>query len=158
MSNEKPEGLNVLTDVAALERKAFAAVKKAERDPSALTDDDLLDIGKFYGTDEALRAARARRAALPPKSGEEELTDIIVSGIKVAVAPIWERLRATEQRVAVLEAREYQGVWDATRAYAKGAMVTRDGSIWCSNVNENRATPGQHPHWTLAVKRGRDSR
>ena len=57
-----------------------------------------------------------------------------------------------------LEARAFQGTWSDQKTYAKGATVQRSGSTWHSNVNNNRATPGQHEHWTLMVKRGWDGK
>ena len=96
---------------------------------------------------------------------EERLADVIVSAVKAATAPLVKRLQAAEarsieleRRIAGCERREYQGVWSADRSYAKGAMATRDGSIWHSNIDENRSTPGQSPNWVLAVKRGADGR
>jgi hypothetical protein len=68
------------------------------------------------------------------------------------------RVDALATRITDLEAREYQGVWKDTTAYAKGAMVTRAGSVWHSNVHENRTKPGEHEHWTLVVKRGSDGK
>ena len=69
------------------------------------------------------------------------------------------KIEALEAKVAELEQREYQGVWSDTRAYAKGASVTRQGSVWHSNVAENRSKPGEHPTaWTLKCKRGADGR
>ena len=81
----------------------------------------------------------------------EIIADVIVAAVRAAIAPY-------EQRLKDLEAREYQGIWRDDRAYAKGAMVTHAGSIWHSNVTANRTKPGDHEHWTLAVKHGRDLR
>jgi hypothetical protein len=69
-----------------------------------------------------------------------------------------QRLMAAERRLAALESREYQGVWSAEQAYAKGAMVTQGGSLWHSNAAENRTKPGESEQWTLCVKKGRDAR
>jgi len=93
---------------------------------------------------------------------EEQLGEIIARGILSETKPLSARITALEGKVAELEARPagivYEGTWTEERAYDKGVMVTRDGSVWHSNVSGNRSTPGQHPHWTLAVKRGKDAR
>jgi hypothetical protein len=68
------------------------------------------------------------------------------------------QIDALEARIVAVEAREYQGTWDASKAYAKGAMVSRSGGTWHSNVHNNRSVPGRSDDWTLACKAGRDGR
>ena len=78
-----------------------------------------------------------------------------------ALAPRDARLDAIETRLAELEARPvvtYKGVWAGDLSYGHGDLVTCNGNIWHSNVHANRAKPGEHPHWTLAVRKGRDAR
>jgi hypothetical protein len=60
---------------------------------------------------------------------------------------------------AELKARElrYCGTWNERSTYALGNLTTHDGSVWHSNLPDNRAKPGSDPvAWTLAVKRGQD--
>ena len=71
------------------------------------------------------------------------------------------KLEALEAEVRELKAApklEYKGVWASDLAYDVGAFVTHGGSLWHSNVNQNQARPGEHSHWTLVAKRGRDGR
>lgn len=80
----------------------------------------------------------------------------ILMGILKPAHPESVTIKELRARIEELEQREYQGVWDSDRSYAKGAMVSRQGGLWVSVVNHNRSTPGQNPHcWKLAVKRGR---
>jgi hypothetical protein len=96
----------------------------------------------------------------------EELAAVIADAIATATRPFHDRIsglerriHADEQQIKELQQREYQGVWSNERRYAKGAMVSRSGSVWHSNVDDNRSTPGQDPQkWTLTVKAGRDLR
>lgn len=49
----------------------------------------------------------------------------------------------------------YKGVW-APGDYARGDVVTRDGSLWHCNADTATRPGDGGPAWTLAVKRGRD--
>lgn len=53
-----------------------------------------------------------------------------------------------------------KGVHRPGMKYRAGDGVSKDGSFWISQVDDNDATPGDPPHanWRLAVKKGRDSR
>jgi hypothetical protein len=63
------------------------------------------------------------------------------------------RIYALEQRPVV----KYCGVYDQTKAYVPGNMVTHNGSVWhCASACEGQKPPG--PSWTLAVKHGRDGK
>ena len=68
-----------------------------------------------------------------------------------------------ETRVAELEARatlDYKGVWNPQTEYRRGDCVTRDGSIWHCQRNDNTGMrPGSEGDgWRLAVKRGADGK
>ena len=76
--------------------------------------------------------------------------------IAKATAPLRSEIDGLKAEITELKQREYQGVWDNSKAYARHAMVTRRGSVWCSLANENRSTPGESPNWRLAVRAGRD--
>lgn len=83
-----------------------------------------------------------------------ETKDFVKAQIEEASAPLLAKLADLERTIAELRQREYQGVWDSTKRYAKGAMVTRQGALWHSNIDDNGSKPGESPNWTLAVKRG----
>ncbi|HYT69701.1 MAG TPA: hypothetical protein VEL51_24995 [Vicinamibacterales bacterium] len=106
---------------------------------------------------------------------EERLADIVVTAIKMAIAPLRDRIAALEGRasqtdadptidraaiVARLKALEdrpaltYAGVFEHGVAYREGALVTRSGSLWLA-LHDTRATPGSDPEkWRLVVKSG----
>ena len=77
--------------------------------------------------------------------------DWVKERIAAAVQPL-------ESRVVELEAREYQGVWEHDKTYAKGAMVTHDGSLWIARSASISVRPGTTPVWQLAIRKGRDGR
>jgi hypothetical protein len=52
----------------------------------------------------------------------------------------------------------YCGVWNDRSVYAEGNLITHSGSLWHSNIAENRTMPGADPvAWTLCVKKGADA-
>ena len=69
-----------------------------------------------------------------------------------------EQLAPLKQRIAELEGRpavKYLGVFDRSRNYVAGSMVTHSGSVWHANVEAKGVVPGGGDAvWTLAVKRG----
>ena len=72
-------------------------------------------------------------------------------------------IAALEQRIVALEQRppgvEYAGTFEAGTIYSKGALVTRQGSLWLSLQDSNAWPPGQSAsHWKLIVKRGEAER
>lgn len=70
-----------------------------------------------------------------------------------------QKIEALERRIAQLEQRPemvYTGVFDPSRIYREGQVVTESGSMWCARRHDPGPIPG--PGWTLCVKRGRDSR
>ena len=64
------------------------------------------------------------------------------------------------KRIAELEAREWMGVWEQGKGYAKNALVTMTVRVG----SRLRAYPEPHPGsgpdsgWRLVVKRGKDAR
>jgi hypothetical protein len=89
---------------------------------------------------------------------------VVARGVKEFVGHRDARLTSHELRMLAIERRlgeletQYKGVWSADVSYAKGSMTTHAGSLWHSNVAENRTKPGESEQWTLCVKRGRDGR
>jgi hypothetical protein len=72
-------------------------------------------------------------------------------------------ITALETRIAELEARptgiSYKGVWDSAEVYQRGHFVTKAGSIWHCERDQNRgAIPGVGDGWRLAVKKGADGK
>ena len=54
---------------------------------------------------------------------------------------------------------KYRGVFQAAQEYARGDLVTLDGSIHHCNAATTRAKPGNgSTDWTLAVKHGADGK
>ena len=83
-------------------------------------------------------------------SFEEQVADVVVEAIKMAVKPL-------QARIAALEARpelKYAGVFEQGAAYREGVLVTRSGSLWMC-LRETRAAHGSDPEkWRLIVKSG----
>jgi hypothetical protein len=75
-----------------------------------------------------------------------------------------EHIRTLEAKVAELDARgpamKFAGTWvDKSGGYALGETVTRQGSLWHSDVSYNRSIPGlEGSAWTLCVKHGRNGK
>jgi hypothetical protein len=71
------------------------------------------------------------------------------------------RIAALETKIALLEQRNlsYQGVWKNGRVYGLGNFCTFDGSLWHSNMFQNKQRPGNgDAAWTMCVKSGRDGK
>jgi hypothetical protein len=159
--------MNDMDDYSLDHKNAFALWRDGGCSLKGLTDDALAALTEdpnFRADVGAERIRRLKAAAAPVAPAptgrsvqkvfgldSDAFATAIVDTIAAAVGPL-------RTRIAELEQREYQGVWSAEKAYAKGAMVSRQGSVWHSTVNNNLSTPGQHPHWTLVVKAGRDLR
>jgi hypothetical protein len=87
----------------------------------------------------------------------------LIQGICAALVPAVKSLVDREtapllDRIAELEAREYQGVFDPQRSYKKGAWVTYQGSVHCARIDCKGVVPGDGKVWQLMVKRGRDAK
>lgn len=88
--------------------------------------------------------------------GGNKKPDKIVAGFSCLLNAIV-RLEA---RVAEIETRgvQYRGVFQSAQQYARGDLVTFDGSIYHANA-DTRCKPGNgSTDWTLAVKRGCDGK
>jgi hypothetical protein len=81
--------------------------------------------------------------------------------------PIFERIgelvgadiKRLERRIAELEARDWVGIWEAGKAFAKGSLITADGSTWCATRAYPEGKPGTpNSGWRLIAKRGRDGK
>jgi hypothetical protein len=132
------------------------------------------DTGLHYASESAYRVAMMRRKldAMSPAERREhdaradaeltpsqkQLITMLSDGIRMATAPLWERLRAAEGKLKELEAKSlhpvYAGVHDAHREYQRGDLTTRGGGLWLA-LDRTRTTPGENPTmWRLIVKSG----
>jgi hypothetical protein len=72
----------------------------------------------------------------------------------IALKPLEARVTALEKAV---QARSYQGTWDAGRTYEPENTCTLGGNLWIARrVTFDR--PGTSDAWQLAVKRGRNGK
>jgi hypothetical protein len=100
-----------------------------------------------------------------PSSVDEKISRAVqrtISAISAGVGDVVGReFSAIKKRLASLEGApvvKYAGIFDRTRTYAPGSMVTFKGSTWHANMQVKGVEPGDGASWTLAVKRGRDAR
>ena len=77
--------------------------------------------------------------------------DFVNEKIAAAVQPL-------ERRIVDLEARTYQGTWQAQTSYRAGALVTHDGSLWVARSDSAGVRPGSTHCWQLAARKGADGR
>jgi hypothetical protein len=68
----------------------------------------------------------------------------------------WARGDARAERSIKLPAMIYRGVYVQGTTYERGDVVTWAGSLWHANADTTTRPGDGSPHWTLAVKRGRD--
>jgi hypothetical protein len=80
--------------------------------------------------------------------------------IELIAGEVGKLFHAAEDRLKALEAREWLGVWEPGKAYAKGALVSHDGSAWVATRDYPDRKPGSGADsgWRLVVKRGHDAR
>jgi hypothetical protein len=84
-----------------------------------------------------------------------ELEKLIEAMLKERGIVAWlnDRLEVLERRPAI----RYLGVYDPTRQYVPGNLITSNGSVWhCNSVCQGQKPPSDH--WTLAVKHGKDGK
>lgn len=100
---------------------------------------------------------------------EDQIADVIVNAVKLAVAPLKARIAALEAkadgtgardydaRIKALEDRpalRYGGVYESGVTYREGTLVTRSGGLWLALKDTSRQ-PGTAPDdWRLVVKSG----
>jgi hypothetical protein len=78
--------------------------------------------------------------------------------IRDTAAPLRKRIDALEQRLGEIEGHglKYAGVYQRANAYARGNVVTHDGSAWICIAEKSLSAPGASAEWQLMVKAGRD--
>jgi hypothetical protein len=73
--------------------------------------------------------------------------------------PLLAKIALLDARVQDLEARDWVGVWEPNKSYAKGSLITADGSTWVATRHYPEKSPGlPNSGWRLICKRGRDGR
>jgi hypothetical protein len=90
----------------------------------------------------------------------QQIGAVIVGAVKTALKQRDATIERLEQRIKTLEAQpviKYQGTHDPTRQYNEGDMLTHRGNVWHCN-RSTRATPGESPDFTLAIRAGRDGK
>jgi hypothetical protein len=129
--------------------------------PAAMLDDAeyLRKVAADLAACEPLEALRRSPPAPAPRSTyvtQRELDRVLAKMGQMIGA----ELKPLRERIAELEAREWVGVFEQGRSYAKGAIVSHDGSAWVATRAYPEAKPGAGPNsgWRLIVKRGRDGR
>jgi hypothetical protein len=79
--------------------------------------------------------------------------------LRTRIAELESTKEIDEARIKSLEAREYQGTWDALKSYEKGAMVSWGGSCWHARLASRGRKPNEaHDCWQLMVKKGSDAK
>jgi hypothetical protein len=139
---------------------------------ATLTDFDLVVIEHFAGESTAQVTRDAREVALGTRPRTpltaKGLADVVTDAIKLAVGPLWTRLRTAEatiktiaeleRRIVELEARPTlrdAGVWQANREYRNGDVVSHQGGGWL--CRSTHMSVGSHPSpdaFRLFVKAG----
>ena len=137
--------------------------KRASGWSGRLTPDQFADL-VAAGVAAGCQPLYERVAALEarPVEGEKLTRDYSVEA-PARAAELGARVAALEARLVTVEERPaglaYRGVWEAEATYRVGDVVTRQGSMWVSKLNENHAMPGEAPSaWALSVKHGRNGR
>ncbi len=100
----------------------------------------------------------------PPKNLEEFVDQFGTRKVSYAhlveVTDVFTKaINAATKRIAALEATPatgvgYGGTHETSKAYSRGVLVTRQGSLWLS-LRDTTSTPGESGgDWKLVVKRG----
>lgn len=94
-------------------------------------------------------------SSLPPSSYTAALAKATAEAINEKLAPLIRRLEALEQGGARTLIDSYAGIFRDGVSYQRGQLVTDRGGLWFCNADTD-TRPGTGPHWTLAVKAGKD--
>ena len=144
--------------IEAMDKRTLAAFK-------AFSDTFADGMAKALAERDALIEAQAKRIqALENQreadwSGVEGRTAALAESIDAAAEATQKQVReAVAAAMKALPGVAYRGVYDPDAEYARGDMVTHDGSVWHCNDPVSGEKPGGTKAFTLAVKRGRDGR
>ena len=91
----------------------------------------------------------------------EQFADVIANAIRVATAPLAKRLSTLERRCVQLETKAVltdAGVWDESKMYKPGDVVSFQGSGWTAQLCQKGQRPSASSAWRLFIKRGRDGK
>jgi predicted metal-binding transcription factor (methanogenesis marker protein 9) len=92
----------------------------------------------------------------------DAMADSVVQAMKIALTPVYKRLKAAEQDIAALKAAphlKYCGTWQSGTTYQQGDATTFSGSLWVCKASHTASGPvADHQFWQLAVKRGKGDR
>lgn len=81
---------------------------------------------------------------------EEQIADVIIATVQMAIKPLLQRIAALESRPEL----KYVGIYETGIVYRPGSLATRSGSLWLC-LHETRSTPGSDASsWRLIVKSG----
>jgi hypothetical protein len=83
---------------------------------------------------------------------EEAHPRVKSTGQPAVIAELVQRIEELERRPHL----KYLGVWDSSKTYRPGDIVTVKGSLWHCDETTTMRPPGSA--WTLCVKAGRDGR
>jgi hypothetical protein len=93
-------------------------------------------------------ADHERRLAYVEDILENEISKLLVTVIKTVKKDILDQIEGQGYV-------RYAGTWDADAEYARGTLITHDGSGWIATGPVTKgAKPGRAAEWRLAVKSG----
>jgi hypothetical protein len=132
--------------------------------------DEAKEHRDFLGVDEKGAAIAAPDIALPRSrlplcEAKPEGLQVYETGkfqgaeLEAVMTYLGGEIDALAKRVKELESREWVGVWQEGKSYAKGAIISHDGSAWTATRAYPEGKPGTpNSGWRLFVKRGRDGK
>lgn len=97
-----------------------------------------------------------QQRSVVPADADQELADIVIDAIKIVAEPLHNRIGNLERAAAARPGCEYAGVFDATKSYRRGQLITKGGGLWLvlNDVSPGGELPGSSPHYKLVVKSG----
>ena len=85
----------------------------------------------------------------------QQVLGSVMEGLKSVLATHRDKIAALDARVAQLETQgpavKWAGPWVATRTYADGELVQKNG-LWLALASNTNVKPGQSSAWRLIVK------
>jgi hypothetical protein len=99
-------------------------------------------------------AEKAKRMAADYRTKEVEQLQKRVATLERALKAMPDVLAETLVKWAKTAGfMEYQGTWDETKVYRRGATVTDHGAVWVAVANTKKGSrPGKAPEWRLCAK------
>lgn len=84
-----------------------------------------------------------------------QIGQFVLEQIKIATAPLRQRIVELETTVAELQAgsTKFVGVWQRSLEYRRGSLAVHDSALWCA-IDDTipNAEPGVSKLWQLCVK------